>query len=241
MPCERANLLKSIVFRKNDIKMEKFSKIESQFFKLIEGEISVKEFEEWVYASEWLERELGQDRYFELISLNYNQEGSKSRVVNILESYVDYAKHERKKIISLLNSIIQKNGNEAVNLMKCYEYYCDGYFFFEDLGLGIGLLLSNPNKYEVEHWHELNERQKTELLESVYPKAKELALELRGWLEKEEIILTGRRSGPLKRWEYADNRSEADRLSRLWKVVARDPQTGEVRAKQNILLNENKR
>ncbi len=39
-------------------KMKEFNEIEFQCFNLIENKISVKELENWVYHSKWLEEEL---------------------------------------------------------------------------------------------------------------------------------------------------------------------------------------
>lgn len=201
--------------------------------------ISIKEFENWVYETKWLENELTEDEYTDLISLNYGTSSSKYEVGKILKERFDEGKFESVKMVELLTSIIERDGKEGESLMRMYDLYCKGYYFLEDLGLGIGLFIEVPNKYGVEYYHELNERQKKELVNSVYPSAKELAIELKNWILKGDLKLTGERESELNRWQYIDNRTEEDKKSRVWKVEDVDSKTGEVRSKSNLLLNRN--
>ena len=201
--------------------------------------ISVKEFENWVYETKWLESELTEEEYIDLISLNYGTSSSKYEIGKILKDRFDEGKFESVKMVELLTSIIERDGKEGESLMRMYDLYCRGYYFLEDLGLGIGLFIEVPNKYGVEYYHELNEKQKKELVNSVYPPAKELAIELKKWILKGDLKLTGERESELNRWQYIDNRTEEDKKSRVWKVEDVDSKTGEVRSKSNMLLNKN--
>ncbi len=142
-------------------------------------------------------------------------------------------------MVELLTSIIERDGEEGESLTRMYDLYCRGYYFLEDLGLGIGLFIEVPNKYGVEYYHELNDKQKKELVNSVYPSAKELAIELKNWILKGDLKLTGERESELNRWQYIDNRTEEDKKSGVWKVEDVDSKTGEVRSKLNLLLNKN--
>jgi hypothetical protein len=120
-----------------------------------------------------------------------------------------------------------------------YDLYCKGYYFLEDLGLGIGLFIEVPNKYGVEYFYELAESQKRELVDSVYPPAKQLAIELKQWILNKEIKLSGEKDEALNRGQYTDNRIEKDKASRVWKVSDIDKVTGDVRSKTNTLLDKN--
>lgn len=55
--------------------MNKISNLTKQtFFRLLNGDISISDFEQWVYASgDMLEKELESEIYLELVSFNYNQ------------------------------------------------------------------------------------------------------------------------------------------------------------------------
>jgi len=218
--------------------MIELNEIESNYLDLMNEKISVKEFENWVYSLNWLENELTEDEYTDLISLNYRNSGSKYEVGLILKDRLNEAKFETVKIVELLTSIIERNGKEGEALEKMYNLYCDGYYFLEGLGLGVGLFVAVPNKYGVEYYHELNEQQKKELVNSAYPSAKVLAIELKNWILIGDLILTGEKEPKLNRWQYVDNRTDEDKKSRVWEIADVDLETGEVRSKRNILLNK---
>ena len=219
--------------------MIELNKIESKYFDLMVEKISIKDFENWVYETKWLESELTEDEYTDLISLNYGTSSSKYEIGKILKERFDEGKFESVKMVELLTSIIERDGEEGESLTRMYDLYCRGYYFLEDLGLGIGLFIEVPNKYGVEYYYELNDRQKKELVNSVYPSAKELAIELKNWILMGDLKLTGERESDLNRWQYIDNRTEEDKKSRVWKVEDVDSKTGEVRSKSNMLLNKN--
>lgn len=115
--------------------MIEINELESKYLDLMEGKISIKEFERWVYSSKWLEIELSENEYTDLISLNYNTPSSKYEIRKILKERFDEGKFEAIKIIHLLDSIIDRDGNEEASLMRMYDLYCKGYYFLEDLGL----------------------------------------------------------------------------------------------------------
>ncbi len=219
--------------------MIQLNEIESNYLNLIGNKISVNEFENWVYKSNWLEDELTEDEYIDLISLNYKTSSAKYEIGKILKRKLDNGKFETVKMINLLNTIIERDGKEGEALTKMYDLYCKGYYFLEDLGLGIGLHIEIPNKFGVEYYHELNDENKNELVDSVYPSAKELAKELKNWLLVGDIKLSGEREPELNRWQYIDNRTTKDKVSRVWKVSNTDKQTGEIRSKKNLLMDNN--
>lgn len=218
--------------------MIELNEIESKYLDLMGEKITIKEFENWVYESNWLENELTEDEYTDLISLNYGTPGSIYEVGKILRERFDEGKFESVRMIELLNSIIERNGKESESLTRMYDLYCKGYYFLEDLGLGIGLFVEVPRKYGVEYYHELNERQKKEIVDSVYPSAKELATELKIWILNGDLKLTGEKEPELNRWQYIDNRTEEEKKLRVWKIEDVNDKTGEIRSKRNILLNK---
>ena len=202
--------------------------------------ISIKEFENWVYTSKWLKKELTEDEYTDLISINFNNASSIHDAEKILGGKIDNGKFESVKMLEILSSIIQRDGKEAESLIRTYDLYCKGYFFLKDLGLGIGLSIKSPHNYSVEYFYELNENQKKELTDSVYPFAKELAVELKDWLMKGDLKLIGEKESELNRWQYIDNRNEEDKISRIWKVDKIDNRTGHILSETNLLLTKNR-
>ncbi len=219
--------------------MIELNEIESKYLNLMENKISVKEFENWVYESNWLEAELTEDEYIDLISLNYKASSAKYEIGKVLKKKFDEGKLETVKMLNLLNSIIERDEKEGEALTIMYDLYCKGYYFLEDLGLGIGLHIEVPYKFGVEYYHELNDEKKKELVDSVYPSAKILAKELKNWLLLGDLKLTGKREPELNRWQYIDNRTPEDKKSRVWKVSDIDKKTGKIRSKKNLLMNNN--
>ena len=59
--------------------------IKERFFKTIKGDISLDDFERWVYDSKNLENVLGSDDYLDIISLDYKKSGAKYELHNILK------------------------------------------------------------------------------------------------------------------------------------------------------------
>lgn len=220
-------------------KMIELNKIESQFFNLMNEKISINDFEKWVYKSEWLENELEEDEYLDLISLNYGTSSAKYEVGKILKNRISKGNFETVKMIELLNSIIERDGKEGKSLSIMYDLYCKGYYFLEDLGLGIGIFIEVSPAYKVEYSNLSIKEQKNKLIDSVYPSARLLATELKNWLINGELKLTGEQEPELNRWQYIDNRSDEDKISRVWKVETIDKETGEIRSKRNILINDN--
>ena len=90
--------------------------------------ISIKEFENWVYETKWLESELTEDEYTDLISLNYGASSSKYEIGKILKERFDKGKFESVKMVELLTSIIERDGKEGESLTRMYDLYCKGYY-----------------------------------------------------------------------------------------------------------------
>lgn len=213
------------------------NEIESTYLNLIEGEISVKEFEQWVYKSEWLENELSADEYMELISLNYNLSHATYEIGKILKARLHFGKFETVRMLKILDTIIERDGKEGEALMMMYNLYCAGYYFLQDLGIGIGLSIQVPSKYGVENYNELTEAQKKELVNCFYPEAAQLALELKHWISNEEIILTGEKNEQYNSWLFTDTRTAENKKSRLWKAVSSSKQSWWRRIIDKIMPN----
>ena len=107
------------------------------------------------------------------------------------------------------------------------------------MGLGIGLSIEVPNRYGVDNFQALKALEQKELIDSVYPHAGQLAIELKQWLLNGTIKLTGAKDEILNRWQYIDNRTDEDKVSRVWKVSGIDQTTGEIRAETNVLMDKN--
>ena len=207
------------------------NELEANYLYLREGTLSVSAFEQWVYQSKWLEKELSEEEYTALIALNYSAPSAMHEITKVLANRIGEGRLQTFKLLQLLDKVITRNGEEAEALMALCDLCGQGYHFLDDIGLGIGLLIQVPTRYGVGSYDALNNRQKKHLVNGAYPIARELAQALKDWLICGDLELVGQRS-------YVDNRSDADKKSRVWEVVEVDEETGEVRAKRNALLDK---
>lgn len=196
--------------------MEKtdFSIIEQQVFKLKYEGLKISEFEQWVYNTQELQTLLTPEDYLALISLNYKSRHVMSELGKIIDKYIDYGKYETVKVITLLKKAFNKDEGIGLILRQFYDMYCDGYYFFEDLGLGYGLSCEVPLKY-ANTWEELSEKQKSDIVNSFYPQIESDIKRALDWIENKKIILTGTKND-MDRWEFLDYRTPDEKKSTVW-------------------------
>ena len=196
--------------------MTELTEIESLYLNLREGNISISEFEKWVYSSETLEALLNEDEYTELISYNFTDNDSIYKLGKILKSKLRENKFQTLKVINLIDSVIAKDGYEGQSLISMYSLYKQGYYFLEDLGLNIGDQLRTSTHYGSELYINLPKERQEQIINKLYPRVRELAIEMKNWISNNELILTGTQDKHRNNWQYIDNRSEEDKKSRIW-------------------------
>jgi hypothetical protein len=185
--------------------------IKEFFFKTIKGDISLGEFERWVYASENLEAILDADDYLEIISLNYKMSGARHELYKILKRLIDIGEFETYKMLELLNEAKLKTERLPFVLMEFYDLYCDGYGFLQELGLVYGLRLEvNPSQYSADNWCDLTAKEKQDLLNSFSPQLEVAIQQVIDWLTSKQIVLTGEQN-EIGHYQYDDFRTETER------------------------------
>lgn len=201
--------------------------IRERFYKTIKGDISLDDFEQWLYANKELEAHLKSDDYLELISLSFKKSGAKYELWKLLKKHIDLGEFETYKMLGLLHEAKQKTERLSYILMEFYDLYCKGYNFLQDLGLGIGLAVEVPrvNNTTADKWDELNTEQRKELLDSFSPELEDCIDQVIYWLETKKIILTGGLD-EIGHYNYEDLRTEEERKSKLWVTVSEDKETG---------------
>jgi hypothetical protein len=120
--------------------------------------------------------------------------------------------------------------------MEFYDLYCKGYNFFQDLGLGIGFAVEEPNVNNTpadNTWDELTSKQQKELLDSFSPELEECIEQVIYWIETKKIILTGEQD-EIGHYEYDDLRTEEEKKSKLWVTVSEDQKTGFLASKNTL-------
>ena len=182
------------------------SSVEEKIYDFLYKDLSIKDFEEWVYISNELESYVSSDDYLELISLDFNSRHARYELEKIICKYADYSKFETLRMIDLLNKALINNENTGLVLITFYDLYCDGYHFLDTLGLGYGLCCQvPPNNYMADSWEELSDKDKKELIDGFYPKIIKDIKAVIELIENKEIVLTGTKNY-MNRWEYVDNR-----------------------------------
>ncbi|HTD39773.1 MAG TPA: hypothetical protein VK671_04075 [Mucilaginibacter sp.] len=185
--------------------------IKTYFFKTIKGNISIEDFEKWIYTDKEIESILNADDYLDLISLDYKKSGAKYELYNLLKKQVDIGEFETFKMLGLLEETKKKDEKLPYYLMEFYDLYCRGYYFLQDLGLGYGLSVELPfEKFKADTWDELNKDQKKELLESFSPELDIQIQRVINWLISKKIILTGEQD-EYGHYSYEDFRTEEEK------------------------------
>src|SRR4051812_14265356 len=142
--------------------MEKIpDEFQLQFFRLFTEEISVPEFETWLYAAKELELILGEPEYYELISLNFKDKDVIGKIKNVSDHYLNYGEFEKRKVKNMLNNLISRNEHFPKSLMAAYDLCCHGYNFLETLGMNYGLAFRvDFSDYSV--WEKLSSKKQDE-------------------------------------------------------------------------------
>ena len=63
--------------------------LQLQFFKVYSEEISIGDFEQWLYGETELEELLGENYYLDLVSLNFKDRHIRHEMSKIINSFLD--------------------------------------------------------------------------------------------------------------------------------------------------------
>lgn len=204
--------------------------IQIQFFKVYNNEISVDDFEKWLYAKKELEQLLDNDTYINLISLNYKDRHVKHEMGKIIDPFLDTGKFEERKLRKILTDLINRNDDFAKSLIETYDLYCSGYYFFDKIGLDYGLIFSD-DFWNFSDWENLTTEQKNGRIDRIHQGVKREAELVLKWLDEGKIIPTGG-TDENGHYNYVDHRTEAERKHRTI-------ETNEFKENKNTRLTSN--
>jgi hypothetical protein len=187
--------------------------IKVRFFKLLNEEEEIGEFEQWIYATVALEDSLGED-YLDLISLDFSRRGSQYELSKIIERHIDCGEFETWKLRKLLKSLIDREGDLRLTLCEFYELYCRGLYFLESLGIEYGLGLISPSSYSSNPWQDLDLSEKDRFLNCILPGAMDEAQKILSWLDEGKIVITEGKDD-MGHCLYLDKRSEKEKETSL--------------------------
>lgn len=124
--------------------MTESNKIE--FYKYLNRETSILQFEAFIYTQNTLEQELDKDFYLELIGFNFKDKNSRAQLEDLIfYNLITEADFETWRLKKILNQFIETEENIDKKLDNFYTMYCslndrqgksvNGYKFLGHLGL----------------------------------------------------------------------------------------------------------
>lgn len=182
--------------------------IQIQFFKVHNHEISIEDFEQWLYLQKDLEEHLGSEVYFELISINFKGRHVKYEMGKVINPYLDFGKFEERRLKKVLRDLITKSEDFAKSLIETYDLYCSGYSFFEKLAMGYGLTFSD-DFFDYADWLKLDPYQKENRINNIFKGVKKEAELVLSWIDSGKITLTGE-TNHLGHYSFIDKRNESN-------------------------------
>ena len=161
------------------------------FWRFIANECDVKEFEASVYSMSEIENQISEEDYLNLIYIDYNLSSAAYESKKIIRKYVDTSEYYRWYLKKLLHKIIVRAPEVHYDIEECYELYCMGLGFLDNLGLGYGLaIVCPPEYYSADNWEKLMDAEKSKLINSMYPEISREAQRVVDWLERKEVVVS---------------------------------------------------
>lgn len=193
------------------------AEIQIEFFKLLNDELSIEKFEQWIYKTKELETYFGQADYLEFISLNFKDRHIIHEMKKIVDKYLDFGEFEKRKINKVLVDLTSKNEDFAKSLIATYELYCDGYGFLDNIGMGYGMTFAN-DFFEFKDWMNLPIDEKNRRINAIYGGVKAEAEKVQHWFDNKKIILTGE-VDEIGHYDYIDNRTIEEKKPTGYSVI----------------------
>lgn len=198
--------------------------LQIQFFDVYIDEISVADFEKWLYSEKELEQLLDHEIYIELISLNFKGRHVKHEISKVIDSFLDFGKFEERKLRKLLTDLITPTDNFGKALMSTYDLYCSGYSFFNNLGLAHGLNFSNYYNWDLNVWESQTSEQKKNKIVEIHSGVQREAEIILNWLEEGKIVPTGT-TNEVGHFDYIDKRSDFEKKLRTVETIEIEEKT----------------
>lgn len=174
----------------NEIEAHRF------MYQFIKNQITISEFEQWLYSHDELEDILGNKEYFEFVSRDYKNKYAFQGTEKQIRKLISLGVFEQERILELLKRLKQVD-NESIAIMKqLYDEYCDGLNFLRYIAL---YFITTSEEY-------INalKNDYLRLLHYLTP-IKIEAKRLLAFFDTNELSIIGEH-------EYFDQRNEADRI-----------------------------
>ncbi len=183
--------------------------IKDVFFETVSGNLSLCEFEDWLYSNNELEYFLTADDYLELISFSYRK-NSKYDLYKILKNHIAKSEFENWKLLKLLNAVLKRDKDEAVAIVSFYNLYCKGYYFLDNLAFGFSLPM-NYAQSDMRGIYEIDPAERQKMIEGFHPQIENEIHKVIEWLNSKKIVITAVQDES-DRYEFIDNRTEQEKI-----------------------------
>ncbi|MFC5472114.1 hypothetical protein ACFPPD_25870 [Cohnella suwonensis] len=101
----------------------------------IKKNVSLSEFEQWLYNHDELEEILGQSEYIEFVSRDYKGKYAYQETEKQIKEIITIGYFEQERIVSYLSNLIQNPINYLEIAETLYDEYCDGYSFLRYIAM----------------------------------------------------------------------------------------------------------
>lgn len=114
--------------------MEILKDLKENVFRVLEGYMSLDEFEAWLYKSEALHDLMNKDVVLETFSFNYRQDDAKYQFKKTIFRHFDEDEFLLWKVKSNLRDLMENRANRDRILYDFYYLGYDGYYFLQPVG-----------------------------------------------------------------------------------------------------------
>lgn len=104
-------------------------------YAFLNSELTIIDFEQWIYTTDQLEQSLGADHYLDLISFDFHSKGSEYALRRWLKQVINVDSYEKWRISRLLTNLFSEDVDPVVTVSYFYDLYCSGYSFLRWIGL----------------------------------------------------------------------------------------------------------
>jgi|GEM_PF-3937973 len=176
--------------------------IRVQFYKFLDGQIGLIEFENWIYANETQIELALPEFHFELISFNYKQFDARDLFYKLIYySIIDQASYAQWQLERLLTAIIRNENWEAAVSTLYWDFWDDNarYSFLMQIADYSAVLIFPPERFGLTNL--VGVKREKVINRLLYPEIVKEAESILKSIENNDIRITGEK-------EYVDIRSK---------------------------------
>lgn len=146
--------------------------LRERIFKVIEKQIDMKDFENWLYSNIQLSERMDEELILQLYSFNYNQQRVDYEFRKLFLSFFDEREFTDWKIIANLQTLSEGCKEPERILADFYDWGYKNYPYLTSIGY---------NKYELEDCAYFN-RSREQMINEIQEEASQLLAEIKDWL-----------------------------------------------------------